>query len=171
MRALLLAALLLLPLAARADDTEPGLMAQAQRACLGGDYKTAKTLFAEVIEMDPHNLAAIQGLRKIRAAELGQPSPPKNPLETLILPQVEFKGATLGAALDFFKAKAAEEKVTVSFVNEMPATDTSKTVTLSLSNVPFLSALHYLCELAGATYKVEPYAIVITPAAAVSPTP
>jgi hypothetical protein len=49
------------------------------------------------------------------------------------------------------------------------------TVTLSLSHIPFLDALRYLCEQNNAVYKVEPYAIVImtvpaegAPAAAVS---
>jgi hypothetical protein len=37
---------------------------------------------------------------------------------------------------------------------------------LSLSNIPFLDALRYLCQLNDATYTVEPYAIVIKPASA-----
>jgi hypothetical protein len=45
-------------------------------------------------------------------------------------------------------------------------------VTLNLSQIPFLDALRYLCELDNAVFKQEPYAIVITPVPAdASPAP
>jgi hypothetical protein len=168
MRAALLAALLcaLLPAAALADDTVATLMGQAQRAFVAGDYDTARELFGEVIQLDPQNTVAIQFLRTIRARQAGQPAAPKNPFDALVLSKVDIKDATFSSALDFFKQKAADQSVTVSFVPQLPEAQMEHTVTLNLSNIPFLDALRYLCQLNDATYKVEPYAIVIKPASA-----
>ena len=167
MRAPLFVALLfvLLPVIALADSDEPSLMAQAQRAFIAGDYDTAKQIFGEVIELDPHNTVAIQYLRNIRLAQAGALPTPKDTLHGLILPRVELKAATFSAALDFFKREAAAQSVTVSFVPQLPAAQMDRSVTLSLSQIPFLDALKYLCQLDDATYKVERYAIVILPAA------
>ena len=174
MRASLLVASLctLLPIFAAADPTVPQLMAQGQRAYLAHDYETAKQAFAEVVEMDPQNTVAIAFLRKIRLDEAGQPAAPKDPLKDLILPKIEFKQATFSAALDFFKAEAAKQSVTVSFVSQLPAPQMEHMVTLSLTQIPFLDALRYLCTLNNAVYKVEAYAIVIMPVPAdASPAP
>ena len=51
----------------------------------------------------------------------------------------------------------------VSFVSQLPAPQMEHMVTLSLSHIPFLDALRYLCELNNAVFKVDPYAIVIMP--------
>jgi hypothetical protein len=174
MRAPLLIALILLPTLALAvaDDTIPKLMGQAQRAYVAGDYDTAKGLFGQVLELQPNNTLAIQFLRAIRQREAGLPTPASHdPIGSLMIPKIDFKAATCSAALDFLKQKAAEQSVTVSFVSQLPAAQMEQTVTLNLNNIPFLDALHYLCQLNNATYKVERYAIVILPASAASPAP
>jgi len=174
MRASLLVALLSLPLLALADSTEPQLMTEGQRAFAAGDYSTAKDVFTQVLEMDSKNTLAIQFLRKIRLAEAGvAATPAEDPLQALIIPQIAFKDATIGSALDFLKQEAAKQSVTVSFVVQLPPDQAAgQHVTLNLTQVPFLTALHYLCQLAGLSYKQEPYAIVISPAGAdASPAP
>ena len=177
MRAALLVALvvILLPVIAVADTGVPVLMGQAQRAYVAGDFSTAKDLFNQVLEIQPTNTVAIQFLRAIRVREAGlPPATNRDPLKELILPKIDFKEATFSAALDFLKQKAAEQSVTVSFVSQLPAAQMEHTVTLNLSNIPFLDALHYLCQLNNATFNVERYAIVIMPvptAAALSPAP
>ncbi len=139
-------------------------MGQAQRAYLGGDFDTARELFGEVVEMDPHNTLAIEYLRNIRLREAGMaPAPAKDPVESLVIPRIEFKDATFSSALDFLKVAAAKQSVTISFVPQLPEAQMEHTVTLSLSQIPFLDALKYLCQLNDATYKVERYAIVILP--------
>jgi tetratricopeptide (TPR) repeat protein len=166
MRVSLLAALfsIVIPALALADATEPQLMAQAQRAYLAGDYDTAKDLFTQVIELDPQNNVAIQFLRRIRLAEAGQaPKPAQDPLKQLLLPKVNFKNATFSAALDYLKQEAAKQSVAVSFVPQLPDAQLQKPITLSLGQIPFLDALTYICQLDGAVYKIDPYAIVITP--------
>jgi hypothetical protein len=175
MRAFLLAASLctLLPVLAVADPpTEPDLMAQAQRAYIADDDTTAIQLFAQVLQMDPQNTLAIQYLRKIRLREAGvAPTTTSDPVKNLVLPKVDLKNATFSSSLDFFKAEAAKQSVTVSFVPQLPPAQMDATVTLSLSQIPFLDALQYLCQLNNAAYKIERYAIVIVPAAAASPAP
>jgi hypothetical protein len=181
MRTALLVALLftILPLSAPADaltapadapatpdPTIAALMAQGQKAFLASDYDTAKEKFEEVVQLDNTNTMAIQFLRIIHTRQASMPKPPKQLYDKVVLPKVELKDATFSAALDFFKQKAADQSVTVSFVPNLPPAQMSRTVTLSLTNVPFLDALNYLCQLDSATYKVEPYAIVITPATA-----
>jgi hypothetical protein len=173
MRAYLLAASLctLLSVLALADPTEPELMAQGQRAFVGGDYDTATQAFTQVIEMDPQNTLAIQYLRKIRLAAAGAPPAAKSSVDSLIIPKIDFKDATFSAALDFFKQEAAKQSVNVAFVPQLPPAQLQSPVTLSLSQIPFLDALHYLCQLNNATYKVERYAIVIMPAPAPGSSP
>jgi len=170
MRASLLVALFcgLLPAIALADPTVPSLMGQAQRAYVGGDYDTATELFNEVLQLDPQNTLAIQFLRNIRLRQAGLPPAAQDPLKDLVLPKVELKDATFFAALDFFKQEAARQSVTVSFVSQLPPAQMQHAVTLSLSQIPFLDALHYLCGLNSADYKVERYAIVIIPLTAAS---
>jgi hypothetical protein len=148
------------------DPTVAALMAQGQKAFVASDYDTTKEKFEEVVQLDNTNEMAIQFLRIIHTRQASMPTPPKHLYDKLILPKVELKDATFSAALDFFKQKAADQSVTVSFVPNLPPVQMSRTVTLSLANVPFLDALNYLCQLENATYKVEPYAIVITPATA-----
>lgn len=154
-----------LPALAFADTPAvASLMAQAQRAYIAGDFDTAKDVFNQVLQVDPHNTLAIQYLRNIRLREAGMsPTPAKNPLEQLILPQVEFKDATFSVALDFFKTAALKQGVTVSFVSQLPQPQMDHQITLSLAQIPFLDALRYACDLDHAIYKIERYAIVIMP--------
>jgi tetratricopeptide (TPR) repeat protein len=160
-----------LPVLAVADPTVAALMGQAQRAYVAGDYDTAKELFNEVLQADPQNTLAIQFIRNINLKEAGKPDKEKDPLKTLMLPKIEFKDATFAAALGFFKDEAAKQAVTVSFVPQLPEAQMEHSVTLSLSNIPFLDALRYLCEMNNAVYAVEPYAIVIKPVPADVVTP
>jgi tetratricopeptide (TPR) repeat protein len=161
MRFFLLAALLA-PVLAIADPTVPGLMRQAQQSYLARDYETATQLFNEVLEVDPQNTLAIQYLHNIRIAQAIS-APVKDPLESLMIPHIQFKEATFSAALDFFKEAAARQSVNVSFVSQLPAAQMVHSVTLDLTNIPFLSALHYLCQLNNAAFDQERYAIVIKP--------
>jgi hypothetical protein len=176
MRAFLLVALLypLLPALALADPAEAALMAQAQRAYLSGDLLTSAHLFQQVLVTDPQNTLAIQFLHKIILAAPGaMPQPAQGPIKDLVLPKVEFKDAAFSAALDFLKQEAARQSVSVSFVTQLPDSQLTHQVSLNLNQIPFLEALRYLCEANSATYKIDPYAIVITPASAAdaAPTP
>lgn len=92
-------------------------------------------------------------------------------LETLILPKVDFKEASVGAVLEFLRQKAASvsgKRLDPSFV-VTPGVDTSVPVTLHLANIPFMEALRYLSDLASVEFVVDQYAISVKSKAAGSP--
>lgn len=172
MRAFLILASLLtiLPALAVADPSESDLMGQAQRAYLSGDLDNATHLFIQVVQMDGKNALAIQYLKKIRAALVAQQGT-TDPIQNVVIPKIELSSATFAAALDYMKEQAAKQSVSISFVPELPAAQLQHPVTLSLSQIPFLDGLNYLCSLNNATYKLERYAIVILPATAANSAP
>ncbi|MDB6175773.1 MAG: hypothetical protein JWL59_5084 [Chthoniobacteraceae bacterium] len=145
------------------------LLTEAQTAYLRGDLETAKRNFELVNQIDSHNTTAINYLRmiKVQQAKGNAASKVEKELATVVLPQVQFREATLGSALDALKrqiAKASEGKVNVSFVLQLPE-ETVKTapVTLNLSNVPAKEVLRYMGELVNVTFAYEAYAIVVRP--------
>jgi hypothetical protein len=168
---LLLPALLM---GARAHaDTPAALLAEGQAAYQRGDLPAAKRAFELVYQLDSHNAAAIGYLRRIKAQESGTGSAgsrQQKELATVILPQVQFREATLGSALESLKqqvTKVSGGKTNVSFVLQLPEpAAATTTVTLSLSNVPLPEALRYMGELANVSFSYEPYAIVVRPRAA-----
>lgn len=147
------------------------LINEAQRAYSSGDVETAKQKFKSALEVDPSNIAAQNYLRTILATEKTSGGEQMEAqLKALILPKVELRDATFGSALEYLRQTANKEsksKTNVSFVVQLPPdfVETQK-VTLSLNNVPFTAALHYLCELGGVDYKVEKYAVIIKKKAA-----
>lgn len=133
-----------------------------------GDLATAKTDLDWALQLDPHNKTAIGYLRRIALQE-GQNKGValEKQLEALMIPKLDFKEATLGAALDYMK-KAADRlsngKIAVSFVVQAPPEFVnSQPVTLSLSNVPFTEALRYIGGIASLNFTYEKYAIVVRP--------
>ena len=160
----------LIPLFARAQDPEAGLMARAQKAYAAGDDAAAETGFSEVVQRNPQNVLAIQYLRRINLRQGAGPKP-KDQLGGLVIPKIEFRDATFSVALNALRDQAAKQSISVSFVSQLTPEQMAHPVTISLSNVPFMEALRYLCSLNAATYRVERYAIVIMSRAAASPAP
>jgi len=143
-------------------------LSDAQRAYLRGDMDTAKQLFKIELELDPHNVTAINYMRMINTQEKsnGETSALREKqLAALILPHVELNEATLGTALDYLKQSAARQGVTdVSFVVQAPQDVVdSKKVTLNLSKIPFTEVMRYMGELTGFKFAIEKYAIVVKP--------
>lgn len=159
-----------LPLAVLAAPAEvQQLLTEAQTAYMRGDIATAKADFEMVNQIDPRNQVAIGYLLRIKVAEANKPkgNDQEKQLAALIMPKVELKEATLGAALDFLK-KAVERqsagKLAVNFVVQLPDDQVkSQAVTLSLSNVPFTEVLRYLGGVAGLNFVYDKYAIIVKP--------
>lgn len=152
-----------LPVAAQQSSA----LSQAQRAYMAGNVDTAKTLFQKVLADDPQNVAAKNYLKAILAAEeqAGPGAKLEKQYQSLILPKVEFKDATLDSVLEALRqqaSKASGGKITPNFVVQ-PGVNTSAPVTLHLSNIPFNEAVRYVCTLVGAEYVVDRYAISIKP--------
>ncbi|MES2597253.1 MAG: M56 family metallopeptidase [Verrucomicrobiota bacterium] len=90
-------------------------------------------------------------------------------LQSIIIPRVQFRDATLEEALEFFRAKArtldtAETDTSKRGVNIVLKTkEASQTkISLDLTNVPLEEALKYTTELANVDYWIEGSAVAIT---------
>jgi beta-lactamase regulating signal transducer with metallopeptidase domain len=101
--------------------------------------------------------------------------PPRNSylvrkLERIVLPQVQFSGATLKDAVDFLEVQSHELDTLetnpklrgVQFLLRQ-GTGADATLSLDLKQVPLMEALRYVTELAGVKFRVEPYAVLIEP--------
>lgn len=163
----LLICFLLGSLAFGADATTQQTFTEAQRAYLAGDLPTAKEKLRMVLAMEPNHQSARAYLRMIAAqeAKAGVGGELDQQLKTLVLPKVELREATFGAALEYLKQLAKKQtdgKVDPSFVVQLPEYFVkTKTVTLNLSNIPFTEALRYLGELAQVKFSIEKHAVVV----------
>jgi len=160
-----------LPVAAQ----QSSMLSQAQRAYMAGDVATAKPLFEKVLASDPQNVAARNFLKAIAEteAQAGPGAKLEKQLQTLILPNVEFKEATLDSVLDALRkqaSKASGGKIEPNFVVQ-PGVNVSSPVTLRLSNIPFLEVLRYVAQLVQADIVVDRYAITLKPKAVAAPAP
>jgi hypothetical protein len=128
-------------------------------------------------QMDSRNVTVINYLRRIQADEKSKPKsvPMERQLAGIVIPQIQFKEATLGSALDYLKKAAIRQsggKVAVNFVVQLPAEQVNtQQVTLNLSNVPFTEALKYLGTVASLDFSFDKYAIVVKPKADTTPAP
>ena len=142
------------------------LLTEAQRAYMKGDVDEAKLKFEMVLVQDSGNTVAKNYLLMIAVQQKKEGGHElEKQLKTITLPKVEFKDATFGAALEYLKQQVAKQSggnIKVSFVVQLPPefADTQR-VTLTLADIPFTEALHYMCELAGVDYKIERFAVII----------
>lgn len=132
-----------------------------------GDFATAKQNFDIAYRMDPRNPTAIGFLKQIavRKAQNAGADGKEEALAKLIIPKVEFREATFGAALDFMKKKVEEVsggKESVNFVVQ-PEIDRQKTVTLNLTSIPATEALRYIGALTNTKFEFQKYAIMVSP--------
>jgi len=97
-------------------------------------------------------------------------------LDTIIIPSIDFRDATVREAVDFLKGRAAQLDTSepdpvrrgVNIVLKLdPDAEAAGAATridsLQLTNVPLREALSYVAEAAGLKLKVEPYAVAIVP--------
>jgi hypothetical protein len=169
--------------AVRAAELPPEIQQQVQQyvtegraAYQKGDIQGAKMAFQQAYELDSRNTTAIGYLRRIQLDEKNKPKyvPVERQLASLVIPQIQFKEATLGSALDYMKKAADRQsagKIAVNFVVQLPAEQVNtQQVTLNLSNVPFSEALKYLGTVANLEFVYDKYAIIVKPKADAAPT-
>jgi hypothetical protein len=144
------------------------LLSEGQQALLRGDTTTAKTKFTQVNRMDPKNPVAIGFLKQIAVQEANAPGSPQTEREltALIVPQVQFKEASLSSALDFLKKKASDLTGGKKAVNIVlaPGVDPETKITLNLANIPMTEVLKYIGEMAGAKVEYQKFAVMLRPA-------
>lgn len=163
--------------AAAFGDTPQELLAAGQAAFLKGDMETAKHSFQTIYELDPRNKVAIDYLRRIKAQEARRGPNPGVSLEKqlaqVILPKVEFREASIGAAVEFLRQAVAKEtggKVAANFVLQMPEEQTkTQKVTLSLANVPFTEVVRYLAQMTSMAVQYDRFAITLRPTKPAAP--
>ena len=101
----------------------------------------------------------------VASSEEPQEGPALTKAKTIIFPKIEFREASLPEILDFLRVKSKEldpEKIGVNLVIK-PGTTSDAKISLSLTNIPLLEAVHYVVSLADLEYRVQPNAIVIQP--------
>jgi len=157
--------------AAAPDPQVQDLITQGRAAYMKGDLDTAKADFEMVYQIDSRNTVAIGFLQRIKIDQKNKPKyvPMDRQLATLVIPQIQFREATLGSALDYLKKAADRQsggKIAVNFVVQLPPEQVNtQVVTLNLSNVPFTDALKYLGTVASLDFVYDKYAIIVKPKA------
>jgi hypothetical protein len=156
-RIALLGALLTTPLFAQATD-------QQIRAAY--EVEIARNAFQAVLEMDPRHANARYQLGvlaqkgdqlNVRRRELA--------LSKIMVPEVDFDGATVKDALDALAAiieRESGKKFAANFVVRDPSGSLAqREVTLKLRGVPANVVLKYICEQAGAISRIDEHVIVV----------
>ncbi|MDP1590660.1 MAG: hypothetical protein Q8M07_23100 [Prosthecobacter sp.] len=96
--------------------------------------------------------------------DAARPSVIEAKLQSIILPRVQFNGASIEEAVEFLRVKSREfdtlDKTGVQFILRTGGTKPGR-ISLDLKDVPLIEVLRYCTELAGLTYKIEPYAVTI----------
>jgi general secretion pathway protein D len=88
-------------------------------------------------------------------------------LKSIFIPSLDFTDVTIEQATNFLytESKRLDEPAHkgIPFIIQPDASESAKTITLSLNNVPVYEALRYICQLANVKYKVQDYAVSIVP--------
>jgi hypothetical protein len=145
------------------------LLTDGQTAFMRGDMAAAKRSFLQANKMAPNNPTVIGFLKQIETAEKKNPGTvsTEGEYKGIIIPKIEFKEATFGAALDFMKKKVTEltgGKKSVNFVLQISPEQQNTPVSLTLSDIPFTEALRYIAEMNNAKVEYQKFAVVIKPA-------
>ena len=171
---LVMAALIVTLVPNASAQTATQVYAEGVEAYKQGDVETAKHKLAMALEIDRNYRPASLLLGKIasdqRASASGAPGLSSRMLEKTVVP-VEFKDTTLNSALEFLRQRADETtggKLKLNFAVNLPPELANKRVTLKLDRVPVSEVLRYIGDLTGVRFEVQQYAILVTPAAAVS---
>jgi hypothetical protein len=144
-------------------------IAQGKAAYAKGDYQGAKEAFEMAYQLDSRNTVAIGYLKALQRDDKSRPRgvPMERQLASVVIPQIQFKDATLGSAVEYLKSSVKRQtnnQMSVNIVVQLPAEEmATKTVTLNLSNLPFTEALKYLASVANLDVSFEKYAIVLKP--------
>jgi hypothetical protein len=151
-------------------------LTEGQTALLRGDLVTAKRNFETASKLDPRNPTVIGFLKQIAAAEAKNPSSPSSEAEFkgIIIPQIQFREATLSSVLDFMKKKVSEltgGKKSVNFVPQLTPEQMNAPITLTLTDIPFTEALRYVAETVDAKVEYQKYAVVIKGKGGAAPAP
>jgi beta-lactamase regulating signal transducer with metallopeptidase domain len=120
----------------------------------------------QVVEAVVSKLVAGDAGAPVPAAPAAPPSPLVAKAESIIIPTVQFRSATLPEALEFLRAKAREfdpDKKGVSILIRESDVPQNVEISLDLKTIPLTEALRYTAELAGMDLVAESYAFILKP--------
>lgn len=86
-------------------------------------------------------------------------------LRTWIVSSVDLQGATLEETVEFLRIRSRDldpKHQGISFILRVPPETRSKTVTLTLAQVPLDELLRYVTQMTGTAYRVDEFAVNIT---------
>jgi len=141
-----------------------------------GLYDEAETRLKKILSQMPDQptvrklMQEIQEKRKLT----GKPDPSaelKKTLESIVLPEVDFREASLQDVIAFLREeskKHTKDKTEINFVVMLPE-GKAPVITLSLRKIPMMELLRYISMLTGLQYKVDPHAVVFSPAPKLAP--
>jgi hypothetical protein len=96
-------------------------------------------------------------------------APLKQKLDQIILPKVEFNGATLEQALEYLRTQSRKlDKSTsgekgVKIILRLDDTPITESITLNVQDLPLSEAIRYVTELTQTKYRVEENSVLIVP--------
>lgn len=125
-----------------------------------------------IVRNTRHQLALVEEIVK-SVLGVEPPAPPRSDglrkrMRSVIIPTIDFAEASLSEAVDFLRANSGDEPINLIVVEEragpgQAAVEPAPTINLQLRNVPFETALNYITEIRGYSYRVEPHALVLSP--------
>ena len=111
------------------------------------------------------DISAIFGAsEQARAAMAGSRVEIMGKLRDVIIPKLDFNGASLDEVIEFLRIRSRDSDPKgrgVDFVLNVPDETRSKQISLSLDQVPLEEALRYITQMAGCAYRVEERAVLI----------
>lgn len=113
-------------------------------------------------------VSRVTGGGAVKPKAVNAPAKPLSFLEkkaaAIIIPTVQFRGATLEEALEFLRVKAKDfdpDKKGVPIMIRPSDVPANAQISLDLKDVPLIEALRYTSELAGLSLVAEPYAFIL----------
>jgi hypothetical protein len=134
-----------------------------------GRYDEAEARCLQVLQQNPSDAEAKRLLTEIQSLR-HKPGPStslRELLETIIIPEVNFREAGVADVIEFLKTesqKISGAQNPINFVWEAPESFKTAKITLSLRQVPLADALKYVTGISGLRYRVDPHAVVINEA-------
>jgi predicted DNA-binding ribbon-helix-helix protein len=132
-----------------------------------GHYGEAEARCRRILRQKPDDPAMKRLLADIqteRAQQQNLSASMRRKIESLVIPEVSVREASVSEVVDFLKEQAqtlSVDKDPINVVWEAPEETKTAKVTLSLREVPLADALRYVTESVGLRYRVDAHAIVI----------
>jgi hypothetical protein len=139
--------------------------AKGLKAYTAGDVATAKSFLTQALKADPKNKQAALLLQRIQTQERVGGNLEARAAK-VIIPEVNFKDASLTTVLDYLPVAATEHsngQFSLNVVRMFSSEYGAETkITLALRQVPLSELIRYVAQLGGLTTQFQPHAVVLS---------